>query len=367
MKIYIVGGFLRDQMLGIPAKDKDYVVVGSSPEEMLAKGFQPIGQDFPVFIHPQTKEEYALARTERKSGQGYKGFTFFAHPEVTLEQDLFRRDFTINAMAQEMNLEGQMVGPIIDPYGGQQDIVNKTLKHVSPAFQEDPLRILRLARFMAKLGDFHIDLSTLRLVKQMVSDGELKYLVAERVWQEFSKGLLEKQPSRMLEFLRETKASDTILPSGLSQLEIFKKTQQLIDLGAHHGQDISIQLAYFLSQIGVTELDQWVQKWKIPNELQQFSKILNRFLTSHPQALEEASLTLQFFDQVDAWRKPARLEKVMQACQLIGMDTSIWLKRLQAAISVDSGAIAKTIPNQEGTKIQAAVANARLQAIVACL
>ncbi len=367
MKIYIVGGYLRDQLLGLEAQDKDFVVVGSSPEEMLAKGFQPIGQDFPVFLHPQTKEEYALARTERKSGHGYKGFTFYANPEITLEQDLFRRDFTINAIAQEINLEGEMIGSLIDPFGGQHDIAKKILKHVSPAFEEDPLRILRLARFMAKLIDFKVDPSTHNLVKQMVVDGELKYLVAERVWQELSKGLLEKDPSRMLDVLQDINASELFFPPDFEQPTIFKKTKELVYLGAHHQQDLSTQLAYLLSQIHIDQLDHWVVQWKIPNDLQQFAKIFHLLLSNHSGALADAASTLAFFDQVDLWRKPARLEKALLAAQSIGVDTFMWDKRILAALSIDSGAIAKKTASQDGKMIQAAVAAARLQAIAACL
>jgi len=367
VKIYIVGGYLRDQLLGISAQDKDFVVVGSSPEEMLAKGFQPIGQDFPVFLHPQTKEEYALARTERKSGQGYKGFTFYANSDVTLEQDLFRRDFTINAIAQEINLDGERIGPFIDPFGGQKDLSKKLLKHVSPAFEEDPLRILRLARFMAKLTDFQVDPGTLHLVKQMVLDGELKYLVAERVWQELSKGLLEQDPSRMLDLLHEINASKFFFPQDFDQPNIFQKTKELVLLGAHHQQDLSTQLAYMLSQINRDQLDRWVTQWKIPNDLQQFSKIFHLLLNSYSSALADPSATLAFFDQVDLWRKTARLEKALLAAQWVGVDISQWKKRIHAALSVDSGAIAKMTVSQDGKMIQAAVSKARLQAIVACL
>ena len=366
MKTYIVGGFLRDQLLGIEAQDKDFVVVGSTPEEMLARGFQPIGQDFPVFLHPQTKEEYALARTERKSGHGYKGFTFFTNPEVTLEQDLYRRDFTINAIAQEINLEGERIGPFIDPFGGQLDLAKKTIKHISPAFEEDPLRILRLARFMAKLNDFMIDPNTLHLVKQMVANGELKYLVPERVWQEFSKGLLEKDPSRMLEVLQDINASEYFFPPDFEQPNLFKKTKELVHLGANHQQDLSNQLAYLLSQIDIDQLGRWVTQWKIPNELQQFAKIFNLLLKSHPSVLKEAVSTLAFFDQVDLWRKPERFEKALHAANRVGIDIVMWEKFIRAALSIDSGAIAKKTESQDGRLIQAAVAKARLQAIVAC-
>ena len=271
MRVFIVGGFLRDQLLGVTPKDKDYVVVGSTPAQMQAQGFIPIGQDFPVFLHPQTKEEYALARTERKTGQGYKGFTFYASSDVTLEQDLMRRDFTINAMAQEINLEGKMIGPLIDPYGGQIDLEQRVIRHVSTAFNEDPLRILRLARFMARLVDFHIDINTLSLVQQMVQDGELKYLVPERVWLELSRGLLEIKPSRLLDVLIQTGASKVVLPKGLEDVEKIILTKKYIDLGVQDTPDLQIQLAYFLSQIDIHELENWTNHWKLPTELKNFA------------------------------------------------------------------------------------------------
>ena len=184
MKIYLVGGSVRDRLLGLPASDRDYVVVGATPEQMLASGYQPVGKDFPVFLHPQTKEEYALARTERKSGRGYTGFAFHAAPDVTLEDDLHRRDLTINAMALDEN------GQLVDPYGGARDIASKTLRHVSEAFAEDPLRVLRLARFAARFTEFSVAPETMVLCRQLVDEGEIRELVAERVWQELSRGLM---------------------------------------------------------------------------------------------------------------------------------------------------------------------------------
>ncbi|MBP7485157.1 MAG: multifunctional CCA addition/repair protein, partial [Aquabacterium sp.] len=206
MKIYLVGGAVRDDMLGRPSGDRDWVVVGSTPEALQGQGFIPVGKDFPVFLHPQTKEEYALARTERKTGRGYHGFTIHASPEVTLEEDLTRRDLTINAMARDE------AGLLVDPYGGQQDLQNKVLRHVSHAFEEDPVRILRLARFAARFTDFHVADETMALMRKMVELGEVDHLVAERVWQEVSRGLMEARPSRMLDVLRECGALARLLP-----------------------------------------------------------------------------------------------------------------------------------------------------------
>src|SRR5687768_5836685 len=201
----MVGGAVRDELLGLPVKERDYVVVGATPEEMVKQGFKPVGKDFPVFLHPQSHEDYALARTERKSGRGYKGFTVYAAPEVTLEEDLKRRDLTINAIAKDAD------GTLIDPFGGQKDLAAKVLRHVSEAFAEDPVRILRVARFAARFG-FRVAEETMRLMKGMVDSGEADYLVPERVWQEFSRGLGEPRPEKMLEVLERCGLSRKLLP-----------------------------------------------------------------------------------------------------------------------------------------------------------
>ncbi|HET9651511.1 MAG TPA: multifunctional CCA tRNA nucleotidyl transferase/2'3'-cyclic phosphodiesterase/2'nucleotidase/phosphatase, partial [Usitatibacter sp.] len=205
MKTYVVGGAVRDELLGLAVQDRDHVVVGSSPEEMIRLGFRPVGADFPVFLHPQTQEEYALARTERKTGRGYRGFAFHAAPDVTLEDDLRRRDLTINAMARAED------GTLVDPYGGEADLRRGTLRHVSEAFAEDPVRILRVARFAARFG-FAVAPGTMELMQRMVRAGEADALVPERVWQELARGLMEKSPSRMLAVLRECGALARVLP-----------------------------------------------------------------------------------------------------------------------------------------------------------
>ena len=206
MKTYVVGGAIRDELLGLPVVDRDHVVVGATPEEMVALGFRPVGRDFPVFLHPETHEEYALARTERKTAPGYHGFVFHASPEVSLEQDLARRDLTINAIAKSED------GILIDPYGGRQDLEARVLRHVSPAFVEDPVRVLRVARFFARFNDFVIAPETLALMRQLVVGGEVDHLVPERVWQELAKGLMEARPSRMIESLRHCGALARLLP-----------------------------------------------------------------------------------------------------------------------------------------------------------
>ena len=229
MKIYSVGGAVRDALLGYPVVDRDYVVVGATPEQMTALGYQPVGQDFPVFLHPKTHEEYALARTERKSGAGYKGFTVYAAPEVTLEEDLQRRDLTINAIAQDE------AGNLIDPYRGQDDLAAKIFRHVSDSFVEDPVRILRVARLSARFTEFGIAPETLALMQQMVAAGEVDALVPERVWQELARGLMEARPSRMFEVLRECGALARLFPEidclfGVPQPEQYHPE---IDTGVH--------------------------------------------------------------------------------------------------------------------------------------
>ncbi|MGE5770339.1 MAG: multifunctional CCA tRNA nucleotidyl transferase/2'3'-cyclic phosphodiesterase/2'nucleotidase/phosphatase, partial [Betaproteobacteria bacterium] len=206
MEIYLVGGAVRDELLGRANADRDYVVVGASPEQMLAQGFRPVGKDFPVFLHPQTGEEYALARTERKTGRGYHGFAVHAAPDVTLEDDLARRDLTINAMARSAD------GVLIDPFHGRRDLAEGILRHVGPAFAEDPVRILRLARFAARFADFTVAPETLETMRGMVADGEVDHLVAERVWQELATGLMENRPSRMFQVLRDCGALARLLP-----------------------------------------------------------------------------------------------------------------------------------------------------------
>ncbi|MGB4673705.1 MAG: multifunctional CCA tRNA nucleotidyl transferase/2'3'-cyclic phosphodiesterase/2'nucleotidase/phosphatase, partial [Azovibrio sp.] len=229
MQIYVVGGAIRDELLGRPVSDRDHVVVGATPDEMLAAGFRPVGKDFPVFLHPETQEEYALARTERKSGHGYHGFTFHASPEVSLEEDLARRDLTINAMARGED------GVLIDPFNGRADLDARVLRHVGPAFIEDPVRILRLARFAARFGDFSVAPETLFLMRRMVAEGEVDHLVAERVWQELARGLMEAHPQRMIEVLRDCGALARLLPELEALFGVPQRPEYHpeVDTGAH--------------------------------------------------------------------------------------------------------------------------------------
>ena len=254
-RVYCVGGSVRDRLLGLPVQDHDWVVVGSTPEEMVVQGFQPVGRDFPVFLHPQTHEEYALARTERKTARGYQGFAVYAAPDVTLEQDLLRRDFTINAIAQDSD------GKLIDPHNGIADLRAGILRHVSPAFGEDPVRILRAARFAARFG-FAIAPETMQLMRDMVGSGEVDALVAERVWQELARGLMEKKPSRFFETLRSCGALAKIIPEvdalfGVPQPEKYHPeidcgihTMLVVDDAARHDYTLEVRFAALTHDLG---------------------------------------------------------------------------------------------------------------------
>src|SRR3954469_13036821 len=251
VKAYVVGGAVRDELLGLPLKDRDHVVVGSTPQEMEALGYRPVGKDFPVFLHPRTQEEYALARTERKSGRGYKGFTVHAAPDVTLEEDLKRRDLTINAIAKAED------GRYIDPFNGMRDLKSRVLRHVSEAFAEDPVRILRVARFAARFG-FAVAEETLEMMKGMVRSGEADYLVAERVWQEFSKGLCEAHPERMLEVLDATGLSQKLLPETRTRPKSFSGS-------------LAVRFAALAWPLSETQTTTLSERLKAPNEVRELA------------------------------------------------------------------------------------------------
>jgi len=256
VKTYIVGGAVRDELLGLPVKDRDWVVVGATPEEMAARGFKPVGKDFPVFLHPATHEEYALARTERKSGRGYKGFNVHAAPDVTLEDDLRRRDLTINAIAKSED------GRLIDPFGGREDLKQGVLRHVSDAFAEDPVRILRVARFAARFA-FEIAPETMQLMRHMVSSGETDYLVPERVWQEFAKGLMEEQPQRMFEVLEACGLRERLLPELETQPEVLS--------GA-----LAVRFALLCWALAEDEVETLCRRLRVPNEPRELALLASR-------------------------------------------------------------------------------------------
>lgn len=337
MKTYIVGGAIRDRLLGLTVKDVDYVVVGATPEDLIKKGFKPVGQDFPVFLHPVTHEEYALARTERKVAPGYKGFVFHADPKVTLEEDLARRDLTINAIAQEISLDGDMIGPMIDPFGGMKDIQNKVLRHIGPAFLEDPVRLLRVARFSARFPDFSIAPETIDILKKIGQSGELNALVKERVWQEFSKGLLAKQPSKLLLSLSACNVFEQFFP-----LKILhdKKTLDQLDTAAKKHFNLQQRCAVLLVNLSIEEIKSWSDQWGIPIECRDYACLasdLNKMIAKDflsPDAL------LDILDRMDVWRKPERFNELMMVAKIQDVETEILVMAYLAARKVDVASIA---------------------------
>ncbi|MEO0047688.1 MAG: hypothetical protein RLZZ410_647 [Pseudomonadota bacterium] len=363
MKIYVVGGAIRDQLLGLPVKDVDYVVVGSSPEEMLKKGFKPVGQDFPVFLHPDTNQEYALARTERKVAPGYKGFTFHANPDVTLEQDLERRDLTVNAMAQEISEDGKLIGPIIDPYGGLKDIEQKVLRHIGPAFSEDPVRLLRVARFSARFPSFTVAPETMTLLRGMGLSGELNALVKERVWQEFSKGLMSQKPSMMFHVLESCEVLERFFPAELlGALTVFKN----LDAAAHQNLNISQRCAVLLSSLKGELIKEWAIQWGIPVECKDYAVLASDLA----QALKGEKLNsiglLDLLDRIDVWRKPDRFTELMTVIKILGYQTNQVTASYDAARQIDLGQIAAEVTSsgaKGGDLIKEAIRSARLAAL----
>jgi len=344
MQIYKVGGAVRDRLLGIPITDVDRVVVGATAEEMLAKGFRPVGADFPVFLDPKTGEEYALARTERKSGRGYGGFVFHASPEVTLEEDLVRRDLTINAMAEDDH------GNLTDPYHGQRDLEARVLRHVSPAFAEDPLRVLRVARFAARYAPlgFKVAGETLELMRQLSESGELEALTAERSWKEISRALMEKQPQVFIQVLRDCTALKVLMPEvdalfGVPQPEAHHPeidtgvhTLSVLEQAALHQQPLTVRWACLLHDLGkgLTPQHEWPrhiahehtglklikvvnERFKAPRDCQELALLVGQYHTHGHRALElKASTLLELLQSFDVYRRPQRFEEFIAACEM---------------------------------------------------
>jgi tRNA nucleotidyltransferase (CCA-adding enzyme) len=365
MKVYVVGGAVRDELLGLPVKDRDYVVVGASPERMIEQGYMPVGSDFPVFLHPETKEEHALARTERKTAPGYKGFVFHASPEVTLEEDLDRRDFTINAMARDED------GRLIDPHGGEHDLRLGLLRHVSDAFAEDPVRILRAARFAARFG-FAVAPGTMALMRAMVEAGEADALVPERVWQEVSRGLMELKPSRMFEVLRASGALARVLPEleALMASPAGESAITALDEAARRKATLPVRFATLLRFLpGTGAVESASARLKAPSECRDLA-----VLSTRECARVFASATLPpeellgLVERCDALRRPARFIELIEACDCArGPGAGAFAQRellrtvLSAVQSVDAGAIAATRP----ADLPGAIHAARLAAIQA--
>ena len=374
MKIYAVGGAIRDTQMGLPMHDIDYVVVGSSVEEMLAKGFRPVGKDFPVFLHPQTQAEYALARTERKTGLGYKGFLFHADPSVTLEQDLERRDLTMNAMAQEVSESGALVGPIIDPFNGQRDLVAKVFRHVSDAFAEDPLRLLRIARFAARFPQFTVAPETLEALKAIVQSGELNALSPERIWQELARGLIADKPMRMFQVLLDTAAAQTILPASLVAQLVQEPAREI--MGAHLHASAAVleqRCAVALMNLPATEIRSWAECIRMPIEVRDFSEIFSeliQFLKMSLGGVFQAIDVLAWFNRADVWRKPERGNNLLQLARKLGFKVDSLILAMQQAQMLNAPEIIATIPLEDklnGERIRSAVEAARLATITSAL
>ena len=406
MKVYLVGGAVRDELLGRPAGDRDWVVVGATPIEMLDAGFVPVGRDFPVFLHPRTHEEYALARTERKTAPGYHGFAFHAAPEVTLEDDLARRDLTINAMAREA---GRPDAPLVDPFQGERDLREGVLRHVSPAFVEDPVRLLRLA---ARFHDFSIAPQTMQLMREMVGAGEVDALVAERVWQELSRGLMEARPSRMFEVLRECGALARLLPEvdrlwGVPQrpeyhpeVDTGVHLMMVLDMSARLGGSLPVRFACLGHDLGkgTTPADvlprhighevrseklvrALCDRWKVPTECRELAEVVAREHGNvHRSAELNAAAVLRLLERCDAIRKPARFEDVLLACECdargrLGFEESAYPQRerllaaMHAARAVDTAPLAAEAAKRglKGPQVGEQIHAARAQAIAAAL
>lgn len=402
MQTYVVGGAVRDELLGRPSADRDHVVVGATPDEMLDLGFRPVGKDFPVFLHPASGEEYALARTERKTGRGYHGFAFHAAPDVTLEQDLARRDLTINAMARGAD------GALVDPFHGRRDLEAKILRHVGPAFAEDPVRVLRLARFAARFTDFSVADETLVLMREMVAAGEVDHLVAERVWQELARGLMEERPSRMFEVLRSCGALARLLPEvdalfGVPQraeyhpeIDTGIHTMMVVDVAAANGLPLPARFAALTHDLGkaTTPADVLPRhighearseslvgalctRLRVPGDCRDLALLAARYHGDIHRAADLRPATIvTLLERTDALRRPERFGQLLEACQADFNGRLGWGERpypgagrmlaaLAAARAVDAGAVAAACADK--ADIPARVHAARVAAVKVAL
>jgi len=402
MQIYMVGGAVRDALLGLPVQDRDWVVVGATPEALAAQGYVPVGKDFPVFLHPASREEYALARTERKTAQGYRGFAVHAAPDVTLEEDLARRDLTINAIAQSED------GVLTDPYGGQRDIAARVLRHVTDAFAEDPVRILRVARFAARFPDFSIAPDTMALMQRMVTDGEVDALVPERVWQELSRGLMTQQPSRMFEVLRECGALTKLLPEvarlwGVPQraeyhpeVDTGVHLMMVLDMAAQLNAPLAVRFACLGHDLGkgTTPVAEWPRhigheersarllkalclRLRVPNDCSEMADVVAREHGNiHRSSEFGAAALVRLLERCDAFRKPERFADILLACECdargrLGLNEQPYPQRqrllgaLSAAQNVSTAEVAAAAEAQglSGAAIGQAVQAARTQAL----
>ena len=419
MEIYLVGGAVRDGLLGLPVSDHDWVVVGATPEQMVAQGFVPVGRDFPVFLHPRTHEEYALARTERKSAPGYRGFTVHAAPDVTLEQDLARRDLTINAMAVPADAAAGTGGrfdpaaaALVDPFHGRRDLQDKVLRHVTDAFREDPVRILRVARFAARLHDFAVAPETMDLMREMVSAGEADALVPERVWQELARGLMEARPSRMFELLRACGALAVLLPEvdalwGVPQpaqhhpeVDTGVHLMLVLDMAARLEAPLAVRFACLAHDLGKATTPADVlprhlgheqrsaellagvcDRWRVPTEVRELADVVAREHGNiHRSTGFGAAALVRLLERCDAFRKPRRFADALLACECdargrLGMEDRPYPQRerllaaLDAARGVRTDAVSRAAMERgaRGPQIGEAIHAARVAAVAGLL
>ncbi len=417
MQIYRVGGSVRDELLGLPVKDRDWVVVGATPEQMSAAGYLPVGKDFPVFLHPETREEYALARTERKTARGYKGFAVHTSPEVTLEEDLARRDLTINSIAvhgQWTLGSGQFDAEngLIDPHGGRRDLRERVLRHVTDAFREDPVRILRVARFAARFADFRVAPETLQLMREMVEHGEADHLVAERVWQELSRGLMEDTPSRLFDVLAECGALKVLLPEvdrlwGVPpradyhpEIDTGVHVLMVLDLSARLRAPLTVRFACLVHDLGkgttpaemlprhigheersVKLLRAVCERLRVPVDCKELAEVVAREHGNiHRSGDFSAAALVRLLERCDAFRKPARFGEILLACECdargrLGFGDQPYPQgaRLAGALAVaqavDTAAIAQQAMGQglAGPKVGERIHAARIAAVDAWL
>ncbi len=410
MQIYIVGGAVRDRLLGRPVSDRDWVVVGATPAQMVAQGYLPVGRDFPVFLHPKTREEYALARTERKSGRGYRGFVVQTSPEVTLEEDLARRDLTINAIAA--SADWAKTGVVFDPYNGQRDLQNRVLRHVTDAFREDPVRILRVARFAARLTDFTVAPETMVLMREMVQAGEADHLVAERVWQELSRGLMEEQPSRMFEVLRACGALAVVLPEvnrlwGVPQraeyhpeIDTGVHLMMVLDMAARLQAPLAVRFACLVHDLGKATtpahllprhlgheqrsallLKGLAARLRVPVDCRETADVVAREHGNiHRSGELGAAALVRLLERCDAIRKPERFDDILLACECdargrLGLEESAYPQRqrlagvLEVVQSVATSVIAANAAaaGVTGQKVGELIHAARVRAVAAWL
>ncbi len=412
MEIFVVGGAVRDALMGLPVNDRDWVVVGSTPETMAAQGYLPVGKDFPVFLHPQSGEEYALARTERKTARGYKGFAVQAAPDVTLEDDLARRDLTINALAVPAALAhapvAQWAGHLVDPYGGQRDVQAKVLRHVTGAFAEDPVRILRLARFAARFADFSVADETMALMRLMVADGEVDHLVPERVWQEIARGLMTGKPSRMFEVLRACGALKVLLPEldrlwGVPQraehhpeIDTGVHVMMVLDQCARLQAPLAVRWAALMHDLGkgTTAADvlprhighegrsaklaqKMAERLRVPSDCKELADVVAREHGNiHRSGELNAAAIMRLLTRCDAIRQPERFSLVLHACEAdargrLGFEENNYpqAKRLGQALAAALGVVTAEIAAQaareglKGAKIGERIEAARIIAV----